>query len=995
MSIGLHPGKRAEGVKMLQLRDITKDYKTNSHTVKALKGINLQFPEREFVAILGPSGCGKTTLLNIIGGLDQYTSGDLIINGRSTKEYKDKDWDQYRNHSIGFVFQSYNLIPHQTVLQNVLLALKISDIDKEESIRKATEALESVGLGDELYKKPNQISGGQSQRVAIARALVTNPDIILADEPTGALDSESSVQVMDILQKISKDKLVIMVTHNEETANKYAERIVRIKDGELVSDSKAYEAENVETQAMKARKAKMRWATSFKLSLNNLWSKKGRTILTAFAGSIGIIGIALIFALSNGIQTYIDRIQEDTLAAYPITIEKETYDANALMQNLMQRNEPEEEERDLTQVYSLNVMEGFLKGMSQRSTVSNNLDAFSTFLENNEEMQNYASTIHYSYGIDLPIYTRAKDESVNAVNISEVMSSAFETDNYQNQLLSQFTLVGQIELFEEMVSEVGGTGISQMYKEQYELLEGKWPEKHDEILLVLDDKNQIPDMTLYALGLRDKNELSDILSDVVKGDAVQTEKKDAERYSFEELMNLNLKLIMPYELYSKNSTTKEWVDLSETDTGRSYLFETDELGLPLHIVGIIRENPEASTHVLEGSFAYTKALSDYVLEQNNKSDIVQEQLNAPETDVFTQLPFLTADWQEPDAKTKAKDFQSYSAKQDDKQKAAYYTWIKTEPSNEELEKLLDQQMESVDRVEIESNLSAQYAREMQMDEADLKSYIASMSDDELFDAVEEIMREEIRQQYRQNAMQALVEVTEEQRVQAFGAESFNEEQWNKLYDEFMPPTVSEASYDDNIQSLQYKNPAEPERIMIYSKSFKAKDNISELITTYNNSAEEDNKIQYVDYIALLMSSITLIISGITYVLVAFVGISLVVSSVMIGIITYVSVLERTKEIGILRALGASKRDVANVFNAETVLEGLAAGLLGIGLTLLLLIPINKIVQHLTKIEDLSAALPWQIGLGLIIISTILTLIAGFIPARMASKMHPVEALRTE
>lgn len=980
---------------MLELRGIKKAYTNGTYTVNALRGINLAFREKEFVAILGPSGCGKTTLLNIIGGLDNYSEGDLRINGKSTKEYNARDWDQYRNHSIGFIFQSYNLIPHQNVLSNVALAMRISDESKEASQEKAKLALERVGLGEELYKRPNQVSGGQSQRVAISRALVSDPDIILADEPTGALDSVSSDQVMDILQEIAHEKLVIMVTHDEELAKRYADRIVRMKDGAVLDDTNPYKIEDETKLEAKSRKtAKMNWRTSFRLSLNNLWSKKGRTLLTAFAGSIGIIGIALIAALSNGIQTYINQVQEETLTAYPITIEKEAMDATGMLMNLMQQGEEVEQYPEGETVYSRDVMAGFLESMSSSSTVTNNMKDFGQFLENNSEMQAYASTIHYSYAIDSPIYTKAEDGAIHEVDIMEVMSQAFSTDSYQNQLMNQFSMMGQVDLFEELVTDSNGEGISPMYQEQYDLLTGHWPQEADEVVLVLNRQNAVPDMVLYALGMKDRAIISDLLTRIVAGEEIE-ESNEMESFTFDDFLNLELKLILPSEQFSKNSETGLWVDMGETETGKTFLYESEEIGMPLKVSGIIRTKEDASVQSINGSFAYSKKLTDYVMERNNNSEIMQEQQEQSEIDIFTNLPFLTSEYEEPSVEEKAEAFKAYTEEQEASQIASYYTWISAEPSSEELNNLVANEMSDLSREEIEENLSQRYAQEMQIDQEELRSYIQSMPDEELFSNVEELLRERIRLQYRQQALVELEQVPEEAKVQQFNSAEYSDEAWAMLYDEFMPPTVSENTYEDNLEQLGWSDPEEPEAIYLYANSFRDKDNISDLITSYNEGVQEDDKIQYTDYIALLMSSITLIIGGITYVLIAFVAISLVVSSVMIGIITYISVIERTKEIGILRALGASKKDVANVFNAETVVEGLASGILGIIVTLILILPINAIIQNLTQIEDMRAILPWQAAIILVIISTILTLIAGFIPSRMAAKMHPVDALRTE
>ncbi|NCC83946.1 MAG: ABC transporter ATP-binding protein/permease [Clostridia bacterium] len=987
---------------MLRLVNIKKEYKLQEHRIHALKGIDLSFRENEFVAVLGPSGCGKTTLLNIVGGLDQYTSGDLIINGRSTKDYKDRDWDTYRNHSIGFVFQNYHLIPHQTVLANVELALTISGISREERRRRAIEALEKVGLGDQLKKRPNQVSGGQSQRVAIARALVTNPDIILADEPTGALDSETSVQIMDILKEISGEKLVIMVTHNPELAEKYATRTVTMKDGLLTSDSDPYTADKAKApRKAKSGRAKMNYLTAFSLSLKNLMTKKGRTALTAFAGSIGIIGIALIFALSNGIQVYVDKIQEDTLTVYPITIEKEAVDTTQLFTNLMRGGRPagtgedEAEPAPPTEelVYSRDVLYRMMSSVTNLESTSNNLPPFRDFLENNADLQGHISSIRYSYDINPPIYTTDPDGNIFKADILELMDDYMDDNPMQQGMTQRFSPLGQVEHFEEMLAGENGEMISPMLAEQYDLIRGSWPQAFDEVVLVMSSRNEISDMALYTLGLKDPAEIDAMMTQLAEGETIS--QGEAQSWTFDEVLAKEYKLVLPSESYSYNSETELWSDLSATEAGVDFLYNAEEVGIPLKITGIIRENPEATAHMLQGAIGYTTALTEQIITRNIASEIIQEQKTADDVDVFNGLPFRTEATVDPTPAEKAEDFSVYAAEQTPVRKAIYYTWIQGVPADAELARLVDERMGEYTREEIETQVVGQYAAEMGVEEATVQEYIAGMDDETLFGFVREASAERIKAEFRAGAEQRLATVDEATRASLYDQQEFTEEQLAKLYDQFMPPTHSDSSLSENLALLGDVSLESPEAIYIYSTSFRDKDAISDAIAGYNDAAVEGDKIAYTDYVALLMSSITAIISGISYLLIAFVAISLVVSSIMIGIITYISVLERTQEIGILRAMGASKRDISNVFSAETVIEGLAAGLLGVGIAGLLTIPINNIVHRLTEIENLNAVLPLEVGAILVGISVILTLIAGILPSRMAAKKDPVEALRTE
>lgn len=976
---------------MLELKQIKKDYKVGEYTINALKGINLSFPERGLVAILGPSGCGKTTLLNIIGGLDIYTEGDLVINGRSTKSYKSADWDQYRNHAIGFVFQSYNLIPHQSVLSNVELALTIGGIGIKERREKAIAALEKVGLGEEMYKKPNQVSGGQSQRVAIARALVTNPDIILADEPTGALDTETSRVVMDILKKVSEEKLVIIVTHNRELAEAYADRIIQMQDGLVRSDSKPYELESkTEKKALTKNKAKMSLATAFRLSLYNLWSKKSRTFLTAFAGSIGIIGIALIFALSNGIQIYIDKVQEDTLTAYPIAIEREVVDTGAVMESLMAAKKAELIEGEIP---SENLMFKLMQHMTNPTTTSNDLQSFKRYVESDSELRQYVSTVHYSYRMDLPVFTKHANGDVYQVELLDVMEEALDSDSYQNNFLRQFTFFGQMALFEELVASEDGTSVSKMISSQYELIHGRWPEKPEEIVFVLPHSNRVADITLYSLGLKDKEDLNQMMAQLYKGEALTLE-VDEPTFTYDDFMNLELKVIMPAERYRKSEGGTLWIDLTETPGGRTFLYDSEDVGIDLKVVGIIAAGEDASYRI-QGSFAYLPSLTRDIIAKNNKLPALNEQRTEKTYDILQGKRFMTDEDRDLSNAEKQIRFNDFAKEQDEAARAEYYVWAKSQMPEDELQSIIDRQMEMLDRATIEETLVSEYADRMGINLEDIRAYIEKMSDEELFEAVETDMREQIQKDYAARVSAELMRMPQAAKAYAFDSMEIDETLGSKLYDEFVATTFSDSTYEDNLKILGEQDPDMPERILLYAKTFNDKDGIAERISAYNEVQTEEKQIKYTDYIALLMSSITLIISGITYVLVAFVAISLIVSSIMIGIITYISVLERTKEIGILRALGASKRNVSQVFNAETIIEGIAAGALGVGIAELLIIPINSVIQSLTKIEELRAVLPWQVGVALLIISFILTFIAGLIPSRIASNMHPVDALRTE
>jgi len=873
-----------KGDKMLQLKNITKDYLSGDMKVQALKGINLEFRKSEFVSILGQSGCGKTTMLNIIGGLDRYTSGDLIINGKSTKKFKDKDWDAYRNYSVGFVFQNYNLIPHQTVLSNVELALTLSGVSKKERKQKAIQALERVGLKDQIHKKPNQMSGGQMQRVAIARALVNDPDIILADEPTGALDTETSVQIMNILKEISENKLIIMVTHNPELAEKYSSRIVKILDGKIVGDSNPYTEEDRKNETNKAKtgKTSMNYFTALSLSLNNLMTKKGRTFLTAFAGSIGIIGIALILSLSNGVQKYIQKVQEDTLSSYPITIQEESVDMGSMMVSMMEDQNNKIDHED-GKIYSRNIMGNMLSTLSTKMK-TNNLQEFKKYIENdNKVIKENANAIQYSYGLDLNLYKEDISDGVVQVNPSTVMSSigmAPSKDSEETENASMFSVsFGSSDVWRELLDN------KELLNSQYDVIAGKMPEKYNEVVLMVDENNEISDYTLYSLGLRNQSELKTIMLSLQKGEDVK--KKETAEFTYDDILKLSYKLLLNSDYYEKANGI--WIDKSNDE---NYIKSKLEQAESIRIVGIIRPKEGSNLSDTAGEIGYTKELTEYVINKVNNSEIVKEQRSNSEINVFTGMKF-----------------------KDDSE-------ISLTNSNFDYNSLSQEQ----------------------------KAYMSSLSQEELAN---------IMSTYTKN---------------------------------------NNATYEKVLKRLGAVDLNKPSTINIYPKDFAAKEAIAKEIEEYNNqqknNGKEENVIEYSDMMGILMKSVTVIVNMISYVLIAFVSISLVVSSIMIGIITYISVLERTKEIGILRAIGASKKDISRVFNAETLIVGLAAGLIGIGVTLLLNIPINAIIKAISGVAGI-ASLPVSGGIILVVISVLLTVIAGLIPSKVASKKDPVEALRSE
>lgn len=984
---------------MLELKQISKDYQAGDAVVHALKNVSIRFRRHEFVAVLGPSGCGKTTLLNIIGGLDQYTSGDLIISGRSTRDFSARDWDTYRNYSIGFVFQSYNLIPHQTVLQNVELALTLSGVSKAERKKRAVQALEKVGLGDQLHKKPNQMSGGQMQRVAIARALVNDPEILLADEPTGALDSETSVQVMELLKQIADEKLIIMVTHNPELAARYATRTVRLLDGSVLADSAPYEdaAEPPVQPESGKRRTSMSFFTALGLSLNNLMTKKTRTILTAFAGSIGIIGIALILSLSNGIQTYINDVQEDTLSSYPVTIEAESADMSGMVTALMGVHSEEAGKTHTDgRVYASNVMYDLMQSLNKNGTQTNDLEAFKRYLDNpDSEIHQYLTSIQYAYDLSLPVYTKDADGNIVKADVMELLQNMMSS-MYGGDYSSYFSQFGSyysaMDVWEELLPDEDGTGISPLLKLQYDVLYGRWPESYDEVVLIVSENNEISDLVMYAMGLKTEQEMTDAMQAAMNQETI--EKSDA-NWSYEELCGQSFQLILPFETYSTDADGS-WTDLSQTEAGMDYLYGSDEVGTTLKIVGVLRPNPNAANSMVRGSLGYTSALTQYVIDAAAQSTIIQQQLDDPETNVLSGLPFKTGEEEEtPDAAQMREAVEAVLADADTQRKAQMYTDLSEQAPDAYLDGAVQQAMDGMTREKIEAQMTDSYAEQMGTDPETVRGYIAQMDDETLFDYVAQMLREQIAAQYAETVSAQLAGLSSEQLAAAMDTAELTDEQFSYLYDTYVPAAYSESTYEDMLEALGYVERSNPSKINLYTSTFSDKDAIGDCIEHYNSALPEEDQITYTDYVALLMRSVTTIINAISYVLIAFVSISLVVSSIMIGIITYISVLERTKEIGILRAIGASKHDVSRVFNAETLIEGLIAGLLGVGLTLVLILPINAVVQHLTGIASLGAKLPWQAGVALIAISMVLTFLAGLIPSSLAAKKDPVVALRTE
>lgn len=897
---------------MLQLKNIVKDYATGDQVVHALKGVSINFRANEFVSILGHSGCGKTTLLNIVGGLDQYTSGDLIIKGKSTKQYKDRDWDTYRNHSVGFVFQSYNLIMHQSVLQNVELALTLSGVSKSERRRRAKEVLEKVGLGNQIHKKPNQMSGGQMQRVAIARALINDPEILLADEPTGALDTETSVQIMDLLKEIANDRLVVMVTHNPELAEKYSTRIIKLLDGEVTDDSMPYSdeeaaAEVYEQEEPKSQKhRRMSYATALGLSFNNLLTKKGRTILTAFAGSIGIIGIALILSLSDGFRNYIKNVEEDTLSTYPLEITDESIDMSSMMSMMMGTDMKSSEEHDMDKVYSNNFIGDYMNTMLGEVKI-NDMKSFMDYIENGDGkvIQDYTSDIMYTYGITINAYKSNTDDDIYQVNPSTVFDSiGFGS---MSEMSSMGMSMGTSDVWSEMISN------QELLESQYDVVAGKWPENYDEVVLVVSEANEITDYELYALGLRDISELQEMMGAALKG---ESKTFDNTSYTYDELLALTYKVIPSSDFYQYDEKTDCYVDMSDD---ADYMKEKIENGIEIKVVGIVRPNEEATVHSITTTIGYRHDLVEKLMSVAEESEVGKAQLENPDINVFTGYEFGT-------------DL--------------------NEAAKEEAE---ESSMEMMEEMGIAD-----------MTEEELYQYMATLPADQL-------------QQFMESMTASAESVSQSMSLSDL-------------------KTAEDATYDDNLVTLGIAYEDDPKVIRIYPVDFESKEKIIDVIEEYNDkmraAGEDEKEISYTDMVGTMMSSVSTIINAISYVLMAFVAISLVVSSIMIGIITYISVLERTKEIGVLRSIGASKKDISRVFNAETIIIGFVAGMMGIIVTIILNIPINMIIKHLAGLEHV-AKLPLYGGIILVLISVILTMIGGLIPARVASKKDPVEALRSE
>lgn len=998
---------------MLELKNITKVYHTGGEDIEALKGIDLTFRDNEFVSILGPSGCGKTTMLNIIGGLDQYTSGDLVINDRSTKEYKNRDWDAYRNHSIGFVFQSYNLIPHQTVLTNVELALTLSGVSKKERRKRAKEALERVGLASQIRKKPTQLSGGQMQRVAIARAIVNNPDIILADEPTGALDTETSIQVMDLLKEIAKDRLVIMVTHNPDLAEKYSTRIVKMLDGKITDDSMPISDEEInkanakkDTSDKKQRRTKkpsMSFATSFGLSLKNLFTKKGRTALTSFAGSIGIIGIALIYSVSHGTTTFIDSVQEETLSSYPLTIEAQSVDISTLLSTFMGKaHSISEHENDA--IYQKAMTYEMMNAMNSLETKENDLKSFKAFIEKeradeNSKLAKALSGVQYSYNIDLLIYTKNVDGTIIRSDTQTMtlelmkkymgvdMSSMMEFRDKSSMGMSSM-MSSSMNLWKEILPGDKGKPVNEVVEKQNDLIYGRWPTRYDEIVLFVDENNEIDDMTLYALGLKSEEEIGKLMEASINKTTIDYE---IQKWSYEEICGMDFRTILGSDCYTYDDKTGTYVDLRQSEAGLKYLYDN---GLKLHVVGIAKPAENAISSSNRGSIGYTSELTKYIIEHASESEAVKAQLANPNTDIFTGLPFKDTEGTVSTEK-KAQDFKDYISSLDASGKANAYVKIMSIPSDEATEQFVSNALASMTRSDMEAAIAPAMAQQMGVDASAISGYISSMSDDDLKELFKKALTEQFRAQYAAQVSQKMSAMATDQLASAMdmAVTQYTNEMCAKYYDEVLE--FSESTYEENLITLGCVDLESPASINLYATSFENKDVIEDVIAEYNEDVDDLSEITYTDYVGLIMSSVTTIIDAITYVLIAFVSVSLIVSSIMIGVITLISVQERTKEIGILRAIGASKRNVSSMFNAETIIIGFTSGLLGVVVTYLLCIPINLILHKLTGLSNLSAILPVPTAIILIVISMLLTLIAGVIPSRSAAKKDPVVALRTE
>ncbi len=1066
---------------MLTLKNIVKTYAAGGNTVTALCGVSMDFRKNEFVSILGPSGCGKTTLLNIIGGLDRYDSGDLVIGGKSTKDFRDGDWDTYRNHSIGFVFQSYNLIPHQSVLANVELALTLSGVSRAERRERAKRALERVGLGDQLRKKPGQMSGGQMQRVAIARALVNEPEILLADEPTGALDTATSIQIMDILKEIARDRLVIMVTHNPDLAEAYSTRIIRMLDGKIQGDSNPYNSETKETaeppktekKQKKPRRPSMSFFTALSLSFKNLLTKKGRTFMTAFAGSIGIIGIALILSLSNGIQNYIDRVQEDTLSTYPISLQASEVDMSGLLTSLS--NAGSNNPHELDAVYSSSALYEMMNAMLSADTRENNLTAFKVWLEDNkQELDELVSAIEYSYGVSIETYAKNESGDYFSTDVMSLFDEMYASAGFSGMPTAMSSM--SLTVWDELLPAKDGEGIHELIDTQYDLIYGKMPERFDEIVLIVNKNNEVTDLTLFSLGLKSEEDMSKIMTAAVLGAPIEA---TSERFSYEDLCSRRLKLVLPTDHYRKNAETGLFEDIRDDQKMLNVVVSG---GIDLKIVGILRPSDDATSATLSGSIGYTKALTEYIIDGIARSEVITAQ-KAPENenfDVLSGLPFVLTNELELPEEEKPAAFLEYVKNADNATKSALYEAILSAPPTDYLKATVDaymaqfptreaqealvaenfagvdptllesylsamsdEELEAALRSSIESMVEAEYTEKIKSELATIvetpsedelaalkgqvmaalpdkmtqigficqaysertalpaetvAAYLMSLGEEEFGQILSELVTEQALDSYRRYILPT---ITEEQRNEKLAVAlegycaSLDSAALSALYDGYMPSTVSSSTLADNLSLFGDADLASPTTINIYPIDFHSKELLADKIAAYNAAVSEEDAITYTDYVGLMMSSISIIIDVISYVLIAFVAISLVVSSIMIGIITYISVLERTKEIGILRAIGASKRDVSRVFNAETFIVGLTAGIIGIGLTLLLCFPINAIIRHLSGIGSIGAELPAIGGIVLVLISILLTTVAGLIPSRVAAKKDPVVSLRSE
>ena len=956
---------------MLTIKNIKKKYVTGELTQTALDDVSLSFRDSEFVAVLGPSGSGKTTLLNIVGGLDRYDSGDLIINGISTKKYKDRDWDSYRNHTIGFVFQSYNLIPHQSVLANVELALTISGVSRTERKKRAREALEKVGLGDQTHKRPNQLSGGQMQRVAIARALVNDPDILLADEPTGALDSETSVQVMELLNEVARDRLVIMVTHNPELADRYATRIVKLSDGKIIGDSNPFEPAEESTPPVHKNmgRSSMSFLTSLSLSFNNLRTKKGRTILTSFAGSIGIIGIALIQSLSSGVNAYISDIQRDTMSSYPISIDAETIDLKSMM-NVDDSDKNKEADHAMDAVYSNPKRMQMLVDMSTTVT-ENNLTRFKKYLDDkNSEIHKYIGSngIVYSYATKFGLFSydddkvlvnsdgsTLVDDELQKTNIGMMMSYG-STEAFSSAAATN--MFGGTQVYSQLIPASDGTGISKAITDNYDIIYGSMPKSYDEMVLVLDANNEVPVLPLYKLGILTTKEYRDILRSIDKSVEFTIESK---RLDYKDICSREFYILPACDMFEKNSRGT-YDDISK-DTLR--IENKLQNAIKMHISGIIKPKEGVETVFIKSNVAYTRALTDYIINYTDNSEIVKEQRANPDVNIISGIPFKSETDDE-----KVESAKKYILSLKTSEKAALFSMVYSNIQKQ------TSAMPAIPSAAVESSHASKPSENS-------KEASSVQTSQPVMPSIPQTLKPE--------------EMTEEQMAAVVDnfllsqESAIAKEMLISMYDKY----ISSGSYDDNLLKLGVVSVEAPSSIAIYADSFEDKEKIAECIENYNKTVDEEDRITYNDLVALLMSSVTTIINVISYVLMAFVAVSLIVSSIMIGIITYISVLERTKEIGILRAIGASKRNISRVFNAETFIIGLLSGLLGIAVSLLLLIPINIVIHIISGLDTVNAFLPLPHAIILVILSVVLTLIGGLIPSRKAAKRDPVTALRTE